>query len=386
MRFLVKSTVFSYCIFAGLKKTMWLNQKLAHSLTLLPSFSAYFEPFVQALLPLWRADAYRAKVLEVRNELADVYTLVLKPSRLWPGFSAGQHVLLTAIKDGAYQSRTFSISSSPAYFKRTGKIELSIRVQSSGLMTPWFREQFSTALGYVSLSPAQGRFQLPSKPKPLLWIAGGSGITPFRSMLQQLGSLPSAANALDVQLIYCARDAQHHLFKDELIRLATYLPKAKITWLNDQEHGFLSAELIQQYCPDYQTRTAYLCGPAPMLSLARNALASLSVPSEQIFYEYFGAAPLAFPRLGEKGALVAFKKAQRVAQLDPDQPQTLLTMAENLGLKPLSGCRAGVCHQCVCRKDSGVVFNTLTGKDSGTGAEDIQLCVSVPRTDLIVDL
>lgn len=362
---------------------MLLHQKLANSLTLLPSFSAYFEPFVQAVLPLWRADAYRAKVLAVRSELADVYTLVLKPSRLWPGFKAGQHVLLTAVKDGAYQTRTFSISSSPAYFAQTGKIELSIRVQTAGLITPWLREQFSRALGYVSLSPAQGLFQLPRKMLPLLWIAGGSGITPFRSMLQQLAS---QAETPDLHLLYCARDSEHHLFKDELAQLATRLPKAKITWLNDQEHGYLSAEQIAQHCPDYQKRAAYLCGPSPMLSLARNALAHLGVPSEQIFYEYFGAAPLAFPRLGDKGALVSFKKQQRVAQWHPDAPKTLLSVAEELGLNPLSGCRAGVCHQCVCRKESGVVLNTLTGKESGTGAEEIQLCVSVPRTDLIVDL
>ncbi|WP_156499396.1 2Fe-2S iron-sulfur cluster-binding protein, partial [Oleiphilus sp. HI0061] len=57
---------------------------------------------------------------------------------------------------------------------------------------------------------------------------------------------------------------------------------------------------------------------------------------------------------------------------------TLLEISENQGLKPVAGCRMGVCHQCICKKKTGRVFNTRTQQYSDTGEEEIQLCVSVP--------
>src|SRR5690606_37802150 len=93
-----------------------LVNQLARSLTLQPSFQVYLEPWIQALLPMWRKGYWRAEVVAVREELKGFYTLVLKPSRGWRGFQAGQHVQVTVKKSGAYESRFFSISSSPAYF------------------------------------------------------------------------------------------------------------------------------------------------------------------------------------------------------------------------------------------------------------------------------
>lgn len=363
---------------------MYATNKLAQSLTLLPSFMAYFEPFIQQCLPMWRVQGVRTKVLAVRLENMDMYSLVLKPNRAWRGFHAGQHVQLTVQKNGAWQTRTFSISSAPADFVRTGKIELSIRVQPQGLITPWLKEYLANAASaYVSLSQAQGEFVLPLHDKPLLLVAGGSGITPFRAILQHLAQTHSSQQ---VQLIYYAREAGLHVFEQELVAISQALPNIKITLLNDKEHGLFSAEQLLKHCPDYAKRHIMLCGPVPMLGLIRSTLADLNFPAEQLTYEYFGAAPLAVERLAEGSALVSFKRAKLSTEMAAKQSQTVLTLAEDLGLKPLSGCRAGVCHQCVCRKESGVVLNTLTGKESGTGAEEIQLCVSVPRTDLIVDL
>ena len=69
----------------------WFSQALTqHS-----SFSGYLQPLIQMLVPQWTTDAYRAQVIEIRDEMADMYTLVLKPQtglidRQWPEFIAGQ--------------------------------------------------------------------------------------------------------------------------------------------------------------------------------------------------------------------------------------------------------------------------------------------------------
>ena len=64
----------------------------------------------------------------------------------------------------------------------------------------------------------------------------------------------------------------------------------------------------------------------------------------------------------------------------------LLETAEAARLSPQHGCRMGVCHQCSCRKTSGTVVNRLTGKTSGPGEETIQLCISIPRGPVAVEL
>ena len=46
----------------------------------------------------------------------------------------------------------------------------------------------------------------------------------------------------------------------------------------------------------------------------------------------------------------------------------------------------GICHTCTCRKLSGTVKNLLTGEVSSAPDEEIQLCVSAPLSDLVIDL
>ena len=63
----------------------------------------------------------------------------------------------------------------------------------------------------------------------------------------------------------------------------------------------------------------------------------------------------------------------------------LLTLAESAGLTPLSGCRMGICHTCVCRKVSGVTRDLRTGELSTDTDVDIQLCVSEPVGPVEID-
>ncbi len=64
----------------------------------------------------------------------------------------------------------------------------------------------------------------------------------------------------------------------------------------------------------------------------------------------------------------------------------MLEIAEAAGLTPRHGCRMGICHQCSCRKTTGTVINRLTGQASGPGEENVQLCISVPRGPVSLDL
>jgi len=395
----------------------WFSQALTQHDT----FQSYFQPLIQVLAPQWSTDAYRAQVISLRDEMDDMFTLVLKPKtglidRDWPAFQAGQFIELMVEKEGARILRCFSISSSPFYYEQTGLLELSIRIQQKGRITPWIREQLKVG-SLVNISAAQGDFVLSNKSlskqalvkhylheagssnaifpnavksqkivdnqvaDKLLFIAGGSGITPFRSMMQQLSSYE---NTVDIQLLYYSRDNQHILFQQEFEQLAKENDNLNITFIDSENDGFICTEHVQAYCSDYFLRTAFICGPSPMIQQARRVLAELDIVKDKIIFEFFGAAPIEIES-NAQGA-VLFQSSDKTIICEEGSIRTLLEQAEGAGISPVSGCRIGVCHQCICKKKSGIVFNTRTQEYSDTGSEEIQLCISVAQGDVVLDL
>ncbi len=66
--------------------------------------------------------------------------------------------------------------------------------------------------------------------------------------------------------------------------------------------------------------------------------------------------------------------------------QPILHQALKAGIKPVHGCRRGLCHQCSAKKTKGVVKNIKTGERSLNDEEMIQMCLSVPLSDVDVEL
>jgi ferredoxin len=65
---------------------------------------------------------------------------------------------------------------------------------------------------------------------------------------------------------------------------------------------------------------------------------------------------------------------------------TLLEQLERAGERPSFGCRMGICRTCRCRKLTGSVEDIRTGAVSSEPDEDIQPCISVPRSDVELGL
>lgn len=356
---------------------------LARNITNTTSFSAYFEPIIQVFLPQWRADRIRSYVNDVRRESDDMYSLVIKPGKQWKGFRAGQYIELIVEKEGAWITRFFSISSSPEYFEQSGLIEISIRIQENGEITPWLPQALKAG-GVVNLSQAEGEFCLDQLAKPVLMIAGGSGITPFRSMLQQIARSGQTVTQ-PVTLMYYARSTEHFLFRDELKTLEQQTPNLTVHFIDTHDLGFFSDAHLLTYCDDFSARDIYICGPSPMILHARNLLQNQGVKQEQIHYEFFGPEPVSLEG-SDQASSVLFQQSGKQVSAEKGEAKTLLALAEEADLKPVTGCRIGVCHQCICQKKSGVVYNSKTKTYSDTGQEEIQLCVSVPVADVVLAL
>lgn len=359
-------------------------QWVMNSLTNHDTLADYFEPLINGVVPGWRADRFRSQIVEVRDENEDMYSLVIKPNSKWKGFKAGQYIELTVEKNGAWMSRYFSISSSPAYFEKTGLIELSIRIQDKGHITPWLPKALS-AKSIVNLSAAMGEFTLNPEHQSVCMIAGGSGITPFRSMLQQLDLSKGLQSSLDITLIYFARSSEHFLFEQEFKAIAGNHPSVELKLMNSEQEGNITHKHLEILALPENNTHFYVCGPSPMILLARTILQDLAVSDSNVHYEFFGPEPVSLD-VQTDGAAILFERSSKQIESPANETSTLLEIAEENNLKPVSGCRMGVCHQCICQKKSGVVYNTKTQTYSDTGAQEIQLCISVPVNDVVLDL
>lgn len=122
-----------------------------------------------------------------------------------------------------------------------------------------------------------------------------------------------------------------------------------------------------------------------MITHGRQLLTQLALAPAQLHYEFFGPEPLDIAS-SEGSRNILFAHSKKHIQVENSQPKSLLEIAEQENLNPTSGCRIGVCHQCICQKKSGVVYNTKTKTYSDTGREEIQMCISVPFSDLVLEL
>jgi predicted ferric reductase len=125
-----------------------------------------------------------------------------------------------------------------------------------------------------------------------VFIAGGIGIAPMRSMLLTMRDRNDRRHAL---LIQAAHDETRLLFRDELTELRqalnldiVYVLEAAPRGDCPFEHGYVSRNLLEKHLPAQFRRYHYfVCGPPPMMDAVERALVSLGVPRRAIDSERF---------------------------------------------------------------------------------------------------
>jgi len=343
--------------------------------------AAFFDPLLERINPMWIRAYTPARVEQIIQETADTRTLVLKPSRRWSGFRAGQHVTICVDVNGVRRHRTFSLSSSPMFWQQQGRVTLTIKRLPGGRVTNWIHEELDTG-SVIGLGEAFGDFLVPEPAQPVLFIAGGSGITPVLSQLETMAGTDYRA---PVTLLYFVRTADDVIARKKLQALSARYSALSLHIITTHEgespRYLCDADLDS--IPGLKSRQVYLCGPRGLMDLARDLVNQRGVDDTAIHSTYF-SAPQA--DLGDEalGGQVRFAGSDAEASSQGDA--TLLDIAEATGLSPRHGCRMGICHQCSCRKTSGTVINRLTGQASGPGEENIQICISVPRGPVSLDL
>ncbi|BBY79773.1 oxidoreductase [Mycolicibacterium pulveris] len=320
--------------------------------------------YTELVAPTWTRREARAKVVAVRRQTARSVTLTLEPNQAFTGFRAGQHVNLTVEIDGRRRSRPYS----PANAAGAPYLELTIGRHDGGLVSTYLNEHARPGM-VVGLDGVGGDFTLPARrPRRILFVSGGSGITPVMSMLR---TLRAEGFAGDVAFVHYARTAEDVCYRAELDAMpgVTVLYGYTRSAVGSDLHGRFGAEHLAAAMPDPDA--VFVCGP-PGLAEAVRALCP-DARSESFVPPVFAA------QAESSGGEVSFADSGLTVT---DDGRPLLEQAEAAGLTPESGCRMGICHSCTRRKTRGAVKNLITGAVSGVDEEDVQICVSVPVGDV----
>jgi ferredoxin-NADP reductase len=336
-------------------------------------FKSYFSPIFDSV----NRDSnfkFIAKVIDIKVEREDVISITLQTPKKWKSFVPGQFIEITFKINAVYYTRIFSISSPLNQLQNERTITLTIQKQLGGKVTNWIFDKIKVN-SIVGISEAKGDFTLSKSDKSIMIIAGGSGITPFRSILYQCIESNS-----DVVLLYYCKSGQH-LYADELTSLEKY-KNIKIKCLASDIEGRFSPSHLASYCPDFLSRKILICGPNEMIEDTQACLLKNNVENKNILFEYFKKKNYN-THSSEK---IIGKLELKNREFTIDNTKSILEHLESNMLQPKYGCRMGLCKQCTCTKQSGIVFNQLTQKYSEDGKEDIQICVSTPIGDVKINL
>ncbi len=231
------------------------------------------------------------RLIEKRELASEIFEFAFEPdARL--AFQAGQYIEWTLPHpnpDSRGIRRYFTIASSP----KEHVMRFGVRIGQSV-------SSFKTSLrslpigGVAYASHLMGDFILPKDTnQKLLFIAGGIGITPFRSMIQYLMDI---GEKRDIVLLYACASSKDFAYMDVFEHAKHSFGLKTVQIVTDADKcepgfhcrlGYVDEKLLAEEVSDFRVRMCYLSGPVAMVKAYKQLLQSLSIPARNIVTDYF---------------------------------------------------------------------------------------------------
>ncbi|NGN68962.1 ferredoxin reductase family protein [Streptomyces sp. A7024] len=233
----------------------------------------------RVVVPVRQALRHRLTVSEVRVEGPGVVSVTVRGERLHElGAEPGQFLRWRFLTRRLWRTALpFSLSAPP------GPDSLRITVKAAGDHTRRVRRLRPgtrvLATGPFGALTAHRRVR-----RKVLLLAGGTGITPLRTLYETLPAGPG-----DLTLLYRAADAEQLVLTTELEHLAT-TRGARLHYLlgpSDGPYNPLSPHALADLIPDLHAHDVYICGPPGMTTAATESLLRAGVPTRRIHTESF---------------------------------------------------------------------------------------------------
>jgi ferredoxin-NADP reductase len=334
------------------------------------------DDYLRLVNPLWTARELRGRVEKVVPETEDAATLVIRPGWGWRwDHRPGQYLGIGIQVEGRYQWRSYSISSPPR--RSGGHVAITVRAMPEGLLSSHLVKGLEPGT-IVRLAAPEGDFVLPDPPpERLLFLVGGSGITPVMAMLR---TLDRRRTMPDVVLHYSSPTPERMIFRDELADLEQRHDGLTVHRLHTDVDGMLDLADLDDLCPDWRERETYACGPGPMLDAVTEHFEERDLV-EQLHLERFS---LELGGDGGEGGTITFRNSGK--SVEADGATTVLEAGEEAGVGMPYGCRMGICHTCTLTLVSGRVRDLRNGDEYDQPNEQVQTCITAAVGDCTLDI
>ena len=230
--------------------------------------------------------SYQAAISAVRQLSDSTIALSLKGESLSQlAFLPGQYVNLQV--PGSDQSRAYSFST----LQKGGEVSFLIRNVPGGLMSS-FLTGLAKAGDSLTLAGPLGSFYLREIKRPLLLLAGGTGLAPFTAMLEKIAEQGSEH---PLHLIYGVTHDFDLVEMDRLQAFAARIPNFTFSACvaspdsSYPQKGYVTQHIAPQHLNDGDV-DVYLCGPPPMVEAVSQYIREQGVQPANFYYEKFAAS------------------------------------------------------------------------------------------------
>jgi ferredoxin-NADP reductase len=210
----------------------------------------------------------------------------------WQGHLPGQHVDVRVTAEDGYQAeRSYSIASAP----EASRLAITVERLDDGEVSPYLVGEVRAGDRVELRGPIGGYFVWKGgDERPLLLIAGGSGIAPLMAMIRHRAAIGSKT---PTRLLYSSRSLEDVIYKAELDRLASAGDGLSVahTLTRKQPEGWAgysrridTAMLAEVAWPKSQVPIVYVCGPTPLVESVATLLVDMGYEPASIKTERFG--------------------------------------------------------------------------------------------------
>ncbi len=344
---------------------------------------------VRSMIDALHPQRLNLTVSEVNQETASAKSIKLvSENGCLPPFQAGQYINLFVETGGIRTSRPYSIASSPT---QIGHYEIMVRKVEDGFVSNYLLDELKPGNKLSSSAPSGSFHYNPLfHGDKLAFIAGGSGITPFMSMIRELADKNLGRR---LHLFYGSRVEDDVIYRAELDRIATL--HRNFTWdlvLSEPApsfkglKGFIDAGLIKERLGDLDW-TFFVCGPEAMYNFCTPELEKLSIPARKTRVEVMGApkditAHPGWPENVQAGKVFKLSiKGKKTIAAPATEP--LMISLEREGIVIPALCRSGECSLCRTKLLSGKVYqpNGVKLRKSDRVFGYIHPCLAYPLSD-----
>ncbi len=300
----------------------------------------------------------------------------------FPYFRAGQFITLSTRVRESFITRPYSIASSP---EEALEGHLEVIIQRKGIFSSYLIDEAKTGDVLIMGEPS-GDFCHDDLRDcdHILAVAGGSGITPFLSMMK---AIREGSENFRLTLLYGVRTRKQMLFnpeefRDDRIRIEVVLSEEEA---EGYRHGFISSEILKEYAGG--DTSVFLCGPDVMYHFVRGELERIGFPQERIRQERNSVGDRA---VGEDEIYrLTVRIRDDVKTVDARSSETVVTALERAGIPAVVRCRNGVCGFCHSRVVRGSYY--VAPENDFRRAADrkfnyIHPCSTYPLSDLEIEI